>query len=179
MHEGASDVDVALAAGGEQPRADAIDDDARGGDYHHGPTGDGLSVEKPADRLPAQSADHHQQKHSVEQSREDRRTAESIGESQRRRALDENAGDPCDEKSQHVAEIVASVRQQGDGVPDETENDFQHHKTGIERDAYRERSAEARGRVTVTARAVVMVMTVVTVIVVVVIVIVAHEPPKV
>jgi hypothetical protein len=62
-------------------------------------------------------------------------------------------------------------------VPEEAENDFQHHKTGIERDAYRERSAEARGRVTVAARAVVMVMTIV-MIMVVVIVIVAHEPPK-
>ena len=158
MRESTSYVDFALTTGGEKPRTHTIDNNASGGNYHDRPTSDGLRVEKSANRLPTQAPDHDQQKHSVEQSGEDRRTAESIGEPGGWRALDEDAGDPRDHESQHVAEIVASVRQEGNRVSEEAEHNFQHHETDIERDTGDEGFAETCGRMAMVMPGVVVAM---------------------
>lgn len=69
MQEGATYVEIALAAGGKHEGGRAIDENAERGDDHHDVAGDRRWMHQPHDRLPRDRADGDQQEQRVEQSR--------------------------------------------------------------------------------------------------------------
>ena len=76
MQERAAHVDVALAAGCEQPSAHAVDGDANGSDAHHRRSVHLDRFGEPLNCLPGDAAQDDQQEHSIEQRGNDRRAAQ-------------------------------------------------------------------------------------------------------
>ena len=156
MQESAAQIDVVLLARSEQPGGDAVDDDADRGDDHDDFAGDRGGIGEAQDRLPGDRSDRQQEKDGVEQRREDRRAAQSVGEAGGGRAPDEPAGEPRGRESEHVAEIMARVGEQRDRAGDQAVGRLDRDEPDIERDADGEGRAEIGRRMGVIVAAVIV-----------------------
>ena len=75
---GTADVQVAVASFHEQHRGGCVDNDANESDSNHDRCGDFVWIRQPKDCFPCDSANSDQQQQSIEQRRQNGRTAPSI-----------------------------------------------------------------------------------------------------
>ena len=139
----------------------AVDGDADRGDDDHRLADDRFRRGEAPDRLPGDPADRHEQDDRVEQGGENGGTAQAIGVARGRALPGERARRPGDQQRQHVAQIVAGVGEQGDGVADDAIGGFDDDERDVERRANREGAPEAARSVRVSVRMSVAVMVIV------------------
>ena len=115
-------------------------------------------MQEPQHRFPGNRPDREEQQHRVEQRREYRRAAETIGVARGRRALGQHARNPGNDQPQHVGEIVPGVGHQRHGIGEHPVDELHRDERQVEADADGEGRAEACGSVPMGASAMVMII---------------------
>ena len=101
-----------------------------------------LRIAEPLDRLERDGADRDEQENGVEQSRQDRRAAQSEGKMRAALALRQRRRAPRQQQPEHVRQIVAGVGQQGDRIGHQPVKGLDRDEAQIEDDADQEGAAE-------------------------------------
>jgi len=121
------------------------------------PLATGSGCKEPQHRFPGDRPDCEQQQHGVEQRREDRRAAQAIGVTRRRRAPGRDACNPGNSEPQNIGEVVPGVGDERHGIGQHAVAELHRDERQVEADADREGHAEACGSVDMGAPVLVMI----------------------
>lgn len=145
VKEGAADIEVVLASGHEEHGSGAIDEDADAGHPCDGAGLDACGMTQTGNGLPCDAADANEEQEGVGQGGEDGGAFETVGVALGSGTFCKHGGDPRKHEAKDVAEIMARVREQGEGVGEEPGDDFDGDEGRVERDADEEGASEVLG----------------------------------
>ena len=140
---GAFDVQILVLSNRQQNRRHAVDQYADAGGHHHRPAGRGGAVDEFADAFIDDEPDGGQQNGRIDKGREDGRLAEAVGERCVRASLQQQEGGQRDDEAPHVAQIMAGVRHQADGIPSVAKKEFRRDIDEIDDDGDDEASSHS------------------------------------
>ena len=148
VQERAANVEVVVTAAQEEQRGRGVDHDPdRRMTSITSLPATGLRIGEAVDCFQRDGAGGDEQENRVEQSGEDRGTAQAVGAAAGGRAAREHRGAPGDGEAEHVAEIVSGIRDQRHGMADHARRGAHDDEAKIQHDTHRERRAEIGGGV--------------------------------
>ena len=134
VEEGAAGVDVVLLLAAEGPGGEAVDDDADGGGPDDEVAAHVAGVEEFLYALHHDGAHGDQEDDGVEQRDEHRGFAAAIGEALGGVAGSQLEGYHGQQEREDVAQVVAGIGKEAEGVADEARNGFDDDEEQVERD---------------------------------------------
>jgi hypothetical protein len=135
MDECAADIEIVAAAAVEEERGDPVNDDTGAGDTHHEGCGDELRLKETMGRLPGDGAEGGTDQERVEPGGEDGRPAPTIGPGGGGSATGQHRSRPGEDEAEHIDEVVAGIREQGQRVGLDSREDLNQYKSDIERNS--------------------------------------------
>jgi hypothetical protein len=138
VEERPPDVEVVHSPAQKEQCGDGIHDDPRRGHPHHDGARDRLGPPEAQQGLPRDPADGHHQEHGVQEGGEDGGTAEAVRPPRSGRPSGQVGGAPRQKETEHVAEVVTGVREEGQGIRPEAEPGFQDDEPRVQADTQRE-----------------------------------------
>ncbi len=133
MDEGRANVEVSLSSGPEKQRCCPIDHDANRRDPDDRRTCDMVGRAETPNGFPGDAAHRHQKDHRVDQGCQNRRAAPSVGPASRGLTANEDTRAPGHEEAENVAQVMPPIDDEGQGVSQEPEDDFQDNVRRVER----------------------------------------------
>ncbi|MDT4866525.1 hypothetical protein FQZ97_1013830 [compost metagenome] len=152
MHKRTANVQIRLAPTHKQPRGGRIDHDAHAGNGHDGHalcTRLRVGRHQPSHRLPDQCADGHQQQQRVGEGRQNAAPLPAVGVARIRAQPARQRAAPGQHQPSHIAQVVAGVGQQRQGIDPPAVKGLDRHKGQVQPDADGEGPVEVGGRVVV------------------------------
>ena len=151
MKKGAANVEVLFPAGDEEERAGAVNDDAERGDPNYGSPLHAWRIMKSLNGFPDNGADSDEQQQGIEESRQDGSPPPSVGPARTRSFLRQFRGGPSHHEAEHISEVMAGIRQEGERVREKAEGDLEGNEAGIEENPYQKRPTKIHRRMMLMA----------------------------